>query len=252
MNNLIRLIAGVISYFVAGALIMKFHYKASGTDIIPNKKLWFTFPLLLKVKFCVQHPQCRQYWWRILHCCFTTLSCFHCVTAGWMCVHIYPVFQLFTREVIRKEKIWWNSSINYRKLGLLALCMSFVCMTLFVLKVIYGIEVGNDRRSAKPGNGSLVCAAHSAYRRIVSSVLQGLVWSAVDMSSVSILILAAVCLHARFLPFCVALTTTEPSTPSPGSRPCPQVDGNSATCVCQHSGGTIDVTSLSNSDGTPR
>lgn len=44
-----RLIAGVISYFVAGALIMKFHYKATGTDIVPNKKFWFALPLLLKV-----------------------------------------------------------------------------------------------------------------------------------------------------------------------------------------------------------
>ena len=44
-----RLIAGVISYFVAGALIMKLHYKATGTDIIPNKTFWFALPLLLKV-----------------------------------------------------------------------------------------------------------------------------------------------------------------------------------------------------------
>ena len=43
------MIAGVISYFVAGALIMKLHYKATGTDIIPNKTFWFALPLLLKV-----------------------------------------------------------------------------------------------------------------------------------------------------------------------------------------------------------
>ena len=34
---------------MAGALIMKFHYKATGTDIVPNKKFWFALPLLLKV-----------------------------------------------------------------------------------------------------------------------------------------------------------------------------------------------------------
>ena len=45
-----RLVIGVITYFVAGALIMKLHYKATGTDIIPNKKLWFSLPLLLKVQ----------------------------------------------------------------------------------------------------------------------------------------------------------------------------------------------------------
>ena len=31
---------------------MKFVYKASGTDIIPNKQLWLVFPFLLKVLSC--------------------------------------------------------------------------------------------------------------------------------------------------------------------------------------------------------
>ena len=45
-----RLIIGIITYFVAGALIMKLHYKATGTDIIPNKKLWFALPIFIKVR----------------------------------------------------------------------------------------------------------------------------------------------------------------------------------------------------------
>ena len=40
---------GVISYFVAGALIMKYRYNATGTDIIPNKKFWIMLPGLIKV-----------------------------------------------------------------------------------------------------------------------------------------------------------------------------------------------------------
>ena len=47
--SLHRLLVGIITYFVAGALIMKFHYQATGTDIIPNKSLWTQFPFLIKV-----------------------------------------------------------------------------------------------------------------------------------------------------------------------------------------------------------
>ena len=44
-----RCIIGVITYFVAGILIMKFYKKASGTDIIPNKVFWKSAPFLIKV-----------------------------------------------------------------------------------------------------------------------------------------------------------------------------------------------------------
>lgn len=40
----------IVTYFVVGALIMKFHYQATGTDIIPNKNLWIQFPLVVKVR----------------------------------------------------------------------------------------------------------------------------------------------------------------------------------------------------------
>ena len=46
-----RCIIGVIAYFVAGILIMKFYKKASGTDIIPNKQFWIKAPFLIKVQF---------------------------------------------------------------------------------------------------------------------------------------------------------------------------------------------------------
>lgn len=29
---------------------MKYRYNAAGTDVIPNKKFWMEFPLLIKVK----------------------------------------------------------------------------------------------------------------------------------------------------------------------------------------------------------
>lgn len=41
---------GIAIYIVAGVLIMKYHYNATGTDIIPNKAFWTKFPLLIKVK----------------------------------------------------------------------------------------------------------------------------------------------------------------------------------------------------------
>ena len=44
-----RLLVGIVTYFVAGALIMKFHYQSTGTDIIPNKALWVSLPFLIKV-----------------------------------------------------------------------------------------------------------------------------------------------------------------------------------------------------------
>ena len=43
------MIIGIFMYFVAGVLVMKLHYKATGTDIIPNKRLWLALSLLLKV-----------------------------------------------------------------------------------------------------------------------------------------------------------------------------------------------------------
>ena len=43
------LLVGFAAYFVIGALIMKFYYKASGSDIIPNKSFWLQFPLLIRV-----------------------------------------------------------------------------------------------------------------------------------------------------------------------------------------------------------
>ena len=39
----------VIVYIVVGIVVMKYHYKATGSDIIPNKKFWTALPLLVKV-----------------------------------------------------------------------------------------------------------------------------------------------------------------------------------------------------------
>ena len=44
---------GLVSYFVIGALIMKYRYNASGTDIIPNKKFWLSLPFLINVRLTV-------------------------------------------------------------------------------------------------------------------------------------------------------------------------------------------------------
>jgi hypothetical protein len=43
------LIVGVAAYFIVGTLVMVFHYKESGTNVVPNKNFWIQFPLLIKV-----------------------------------------------------------------------------------------------------------------------------------------------------------------------------------------------------------
>ena len=40
---------GLVSYFVAGALIMKYRFNATGVDVIPNRKFWTSLPFLIKV-----------------------------------------------------------------------------------------------------------------------------------------------------------------------------------------------------------
>ena len=47
------LLVAIVAYFVAGILIMKFHKKATGTDVIPNKALWIATPFLIKVRSVV-------------------------------------------------------------------------------------------------------------------------------------------------------------------------------------------------------
>ena len=44
-----RLLAAIVTYFVAGAIVLKFKYERTGTDIIPQKNYWFELPILVKV-----------------------------------------------------------------------------------------------------------------------------------------------------------------------------------------------------------
>ena len=44
-----RIIVSLVAYFIIGALLMKFQFHASGTDVIPNKTFWIQLPLLIKV-----------------------------------------------------------------------------------------------------------------------------------------------------------------------------------------------------------
>ena len=45
-----RIIVSLVAYFIIGALLMKFQFQASGTDVVPNKTFWIQLPLLIKVK----------------------------------------------------------------------------------------------------------------------------------------------------------------------------------------------------------
>lgn len=40
---------GLATYFVIGAVMMKYRFNANGVDIIPNKGFWMTLPFLIKV-----------------------------------------------------------------------------------------------------------------------------------------------------------------------------------------------------------
>ncbi|XP_019851283.1 PREDICTED: uncharacterized protein LOC105312527 isoform X2 [Amphimedon queenslandica] len=42
-------LTGLLAYFIIGGIILKFHQKKSGTDIIPNKRFWFSLPFLVKI-----------------------------------------------------------------------------------------------------------------------------------------------------------------------------------------------------------
>ena len=54
-----RFVLGVIVYFVAGAIIMKVRYDATGSDLIPNKSFWAALPFLVKVSGTLYYYRMR-------------------------------------------------------------------------------------------------------------------------------------------------------------------------------------------------
>ena len=83
------LIVGIITYFVAGVLVMKFYKKASGTDLIPNKGFWIAAPLLVKV-------------YSTGHCGYARKTILIANTklllAGWICFHLWSMRSSCKRE----------------------------------------------------------------------------------------------------------------------------------------------------------
>ena len=51
--DVLRSIAGLVTYFVVGSLVNKVHFHKSGTEIIPNKDFWVAVPFLIKVKLAM-------------------------------------------------------------------------------------------------------------------------------------------------------------------------------------------------------
>ena len=45
-------IVAIAAYFIGGAIFMRVKYQATGTDLIPNKNIWFEIPSLIKVCMC--------------------------------------------------------------------------------------------------------------------------------------------------------------------------------------------------------
>ena len=48
-----------IAYCVVGMVVMRVKYDKTGTDVIPNKGLWFGLPSLVKVSLCVLVHVCE-------------------------------------------------------------------------------------------------------------------------------------------------------------------------------------------------
>lgn len=58
---IIVIIVSLVAYFIIGALLLKFHFHASGTDIIPNKSFWCQLPLLIKDGFVFTFSPCVKF-----------------------------------------------------------------------------------------------------------------------------------------------------------------------------------------------
>ena len=99
-----RLLVGIITYFVAGALIMKFHYQATGTDIIPNKGLWSQFPFLIKVNNDDNELE--------LYFCYQFDSLFVAsLYVGWLCVYIWAMLSFHSRKSQRWTRLSKNITV---------------------------------------------------------------------------------------------------------------------------------------------
>ena len=44
-----RFVVGVAGYFIVGMVLRKFIFHKEGSDIVPQKEFWMSFPFLIKV-----------------------------------------------------------------------------------------------------------------------------------------------------------------------------------------------------------
>ena len=72
-----RALTGLLTYFIVGGIILKFHKKESGTDIIPNKRFWFSLPFLVKV--CMKTRR--------------NLKCYCISTIGWSEIYCNTMYE---------------------------------------------------------------------------------------------------------------------------------------------------------------
>lgn len=82
-----RFILAVILYFSIGAVVMKYRYGATGSDIVPNKSFWVMLPFLVKVSephtLCVDISPIHEYTYGTRNC-FIYQTTF--ILIGWMSV----------------------------------------------------------------------------------------------------------------------------------------------------------------------
>lgn len=70
MHFTCRFLLGTLTYFIVGALVMKFYKGAKGKELIPNYGFWSELLLLIKV-----HHRKSCLWINIITSCFRMVAC---------------------------------------------------------------------------------------------------------------------------------------------------------------------------------
>lgn len=53
--NYNRSLAGLVTYFIVGGIVLKVKYNKTGTEVIPNKEFWRELPLLIKARIIMYY-----------------------------------------------------------------------------------------------------------------------------------------------------------------------------------------------------
>ena len=106
-----RAIVVLVTYFIVGAITLKFKFEKSGTDIIPQKAFWFALPFMVKVTSLHTFSIMRHWYFVHIHVrAYTT--CMLCVNhllnnilmifiLGWISLHFYSNYKIIQERFSR-------------------------------------------------------------------------------------------------------------------------------------------------------